>query len=239
MSTSTKPELKRAELPERKNTDPFSDFAKQCKKKLGYERAYADSKNLTLQMQAESVLHRMGIKPLQGVDEYCDWRRKTDGYKWMRETGHAPHVFAPVIIACSVAAILAIIGSAHWIGIGHAMLGPVILPLCGSVLSLIFAACYWKFCSFVDERFDWRWYTLGTSNNWRPYPDPVPEFALQTALDVKEQLDKGNIEHTWWVYELNDRGPRSYDPFLTLRVGEKNYFLEVWNEPKFNEQRSV
>ncbi|MFN3149680.1 hypothetical protein [Bremerella sp.] len=84
---------------------------------------------------------------------------------------------------------------------------------------------------FVVERV---WLTYDLAH----YTEPVPEFALQTALDIK----KRHPEVNFYVCSLEERR-MVLDPFLVMRVpGDawyKEYYLEVWSEPKFSGEREA
>lgn len=73
---------------------------------------------------------------------------------------------------------------------------------------------------------------------WTPirideYKGLIPEFALQTALDITERCPDAKF----FVEELRlEERPR--DPFLVAFDGAGNaYYLEVWNEPGFVQKR--
>lgn len=84
---------------------------------------------------------------------------------------------------------------------------------------------------FVVERM-WMTYDLAH------YTEPVPEFALQTAIDIK----KRHPEVNFYVCSLEENR-MVLDPFLVMRVPDgtwyKDYYLEVWNEPKFTGEREA
>jgi len=63
------------------------------------------------------------------------------------------------------------------------------------------------------------------------YQGPVPEFAIQTALDFKKRFG----QRMTFEVEVFERTP---DPFL-VAVGlyGDRYYLEVWNEPKYKQER--
>lgn len=67
------------------------------------------------------------------------------------------------------------------------------------------------------------------------YERPVPEFALQSAVDISKRCHFG----TFHICELS----RTHDPFLIWRIptsksGEwMDLYLEVWNEPNFKGKR--
>ena len=61
----------------------------------------------------------------------------------------------------------------------------------------------------------------------------VPEFALQTALDIKKEYSDVKL----YVEELRLEKVK-LDPFLVAEDPEGNqYYLEVWNEPGFKQKR--
>ncbi len=73
------------------------------------------------------------------------------------------------------------------------------------------------------------------------YAMAVPEFALQTLVDIKEACPEAEI----FVYQMEivreehryaERTPID-DPFLAAAIGDQVYYLEVWNEPKFVQER--
>lgn len=94
-----------------------------------------------------------------------------------------------------------------------------------------------------------RWDEVRTTFSWEQkpllqhvkgaYTQPVPEFALQTACDLKEKLP--HLE--FFVEELvrkTERTRKPMDPFLVVRDSSgTNYYLEVWNEPGYKHERMV
>lgn len=76
------------------------------------------------------------------------------------------------------------------------------------------------------------------------YDKRVPEFALQTACDLKEKCPEAGI----YIEELRVESRPAPDPFLVVqikhpsydgRVATRPYYLEVWNEPKYKQEREV
>jgi len=57
------------------------------------------------------------------------------------------------------------------------------------------------------------------------YPRPIPEIALQKACEIKRALPAAEF----MVMELNVHP----DPFLMVRLGTEEFYIEVWDEPKF------
>lgn len=58
------------------------------------------------------------------------------------------------------------------------------------------------------------------------YMEPIPEFVLSKAVQIKEKLPEVKL----YVHHLNQ--PK-LDPFLIAAFGNEVYFVEVWDEPKF------
>lgn len=77
-----------------------------------------------------------------------------------------------------------------------------------------------------------------TYAEWTPIPigkytRPIPEFALQTAVDLKQKCP----EAEFFVEELQLK-KRALDPFLVVHDSQGNkHYLEVWNEPGFTQKR--
>lgn len=84
---------------------------------------------------------------------------------------------------------------------------------------------------YVTER-TWMMYDLAH------YTEPVPEFALQTALDIK----KRHPEVSFYICSLEENR-MVLDPFLVMRIPDggwhRDYYLEVWNEPRFSGEREA
>jgi hypothetical protein len=80
-----------------------------------------------------------------------------------------------------------------------------------------------------------------TGNSWRieiakwtptlltQYEHPVPEFVLDKAIKIKELLP----EVQFHVQHLED--PKA-DPFLIASLGKEIYYIEAWDEPRFEEK---
>lgn len=80
---------------------------------------------------------------------------------------------------------------------------------------------------------DFRSWTTGwfTAASWghtplTEYEQPIPEFVLDKALRIKERLP----EVTFHIQHLNE--PKA-DPFLIGHLGKEIYYIEAWDEPRF------
>ncbi len=70
------------------------------------------------------------------------------------------------------------------------------------------------------------------------YKEPIPEYALQTAVDIKQLYPEAEFR----VCTLTER-KIVVDPFLVLRTRHgrdiRDYYLEVWNESEFKGEREA
>jgi hypothetical protein len=58
------------------------------------------------------------------------------------------------------------------------------------------------------------------------YDQPIPEFVLDKAVRIKEALPEVHFN----VQHLDD--PKA-DPFLVAVVGKEVYYVDAWDEPRF------
>lgn len=74
--------------------------------------------------------------------------------------------------------------------------------------------------------------TTGNSFEWdgvpiREYRLPIPEFAIRKAIAVSRALPSAQL------YVESIRQKPMADPFLVAVLGRERYYIEVWDEPKF------
>lgn len=67
-----------------------------------------------------------------------------------------------------------------------------------------------------------------TNTEIKNYQQPIPEFVLRKALQIKEKVPDAQF----FVEHLEEK----YDPFLKVKHGNLDLYIEVWNEPKFEFQ---
>lgn len=77
---------------------------------------------------------------------------------------------------------------------------------------------------------------IGSSYEWRSvrikeYNKQIPEFVLQTAVDVQKAFPS--------MVLLVEEIQATTDPFLVVTNGAHDYYLEVWNEPSYKQERVV
>lgn len=104
------------------------------------------------------------------------------------------------------------------------------LLLCGIAGLLNTAICFIAFNLTVDtieyKPIGWNRHIISE------YPEQIPEFVLETALSVKERLPEAEFCIDSFV---KNEGVGC--PFLVMCYQRDEYYLEVWNEPKFKAQR--
>jgi hypothetical protein len=108
-------------------------------------------------------------------------------------------------------------------------------------IGCVFAA--WVVCMVARHKraviYSARWDSSYISN----YRRPIPDFALERALQVKAALPEANF----YVQELTESTniqhtefkPAPPDPFLVMDYRGVQLHLDVWNEPKFEGRRTV
>ena len=60
----------------------------------------------------------------------------------------------------------------------------------------------------------------------KEYDHPIPEFVLDKAVKIKEAMPEVEFR----VHHLNDA---RYDPFLIAILGKEIYYIDAWDEPRF------
>ena len=65
------------------------------------------------------------------------------------------------------------------------------------------------------------------------YDQPIPEFAIDTALHIKQAIPEATFSIEHFVHW------RTNDPFLSFKVpgGQRRFVVEVWDEPEFTAER--
>lgn len=66
------------------------------------------------------------------------------------------------------------------------------------------------------------------------YGQPVPEFAIDTALQIKQAIPEAEFSIEHFVHWSTN------DPFLSFKVPgvQRRFVVEVWDEPDFEAERS-
>ena len=210
------------ELQEGKDLNPT--LHEECSEMLNYSVGADDLVGAIMPADLRKVLTKMDLLPFtsESVRTY-----KSQAKYWERiRVWTMPACFGLGVIL-SIIALVAVINVATVSGWWAALVIPVGVSLFVTMCILCAAA------SELDE-ITWERYTLDS------YRQPVPEFALQTAVDIMKAKKAGELSEAvlFSVDCLEISRKPSRDPFLLLRYGRHAvYFLEVWNEPKFKKQR--
>lgn len=77
-------------------------------------------------------------------------------------------------------------------------------------------------------------YRNWTKVRYNDYAYQIPEFVLQTAIDIKKDLPDANL----YIDQLTVAN-FTVDPFLVVNYKQKDYYVEVWNEPKYKQKRTI
>lgn len=84
-----------------------------------------------------------------------------------------------------------------------------------------------------------RWDTIPLDS----YVQPVPTFALMTALALQRAADANGLSCGFYVDRLLGRADvrqERLDPFLVMRTEDGAlHYIEVWDEPSFTQERKV
>lgn len=79
----------------------------------------------------------------------------------------------------------------------------------------------------VNRVFQWGFHAAAWQHTAiTAYVEPIPEFVLQKAVQIKEHCP----EVQFFIHHLND--PKA-DPFLVAMLGDEVYYVEAWEEPRF------
>lgn len=81
---------------------------------------------------------------------------------------------------------------------------------------------------------NWGWKSL-TLPECEKQKIEIPEFAIDTAIKVKERIPAAQLS----VEILMSTERLLGDPFLVVEHGGLKYYLEVWDESKFEKRRTV
>jgi hypothetical protein len=103
----------------------------------------------------------------------------------------------------------------------------------GGLALLLVTGCMFWFTSGLAAKATWKTMSL------REYISPVPEFVLQTAVDIQSQ----NPHAKFFIHYLETE-KMTVDPFLIVILhpdGSRHRldYIEVWNEPGFKGKRMV
>lgn len=76
------------------------------------------------------------------------------------------------------------------------------------------------------DNFSIRWKSIAIAN----YNHPIPEFVLNKAIQIKEENPEVDLK----IEELSVK--EVPDPFLVAKLDEEEYYVDCWDEKKFEDQ---
>lgn len=154
-----------------------------------------------------AALAEVGVRPFNSddVEQY-----KSAEVNKIRKSSVLPFMASVVVVG---GCMYAMVVTDHF---GWAV--PMILALLVAIPS---------FFSGICDAWGQRWVKHALAD----YPSEVPQYALDTALAIREVLP----EAKFYVEALEE----SKDPFLVLSHGQEDLYLEVWDEPDFGTKRTV
>lgn len=221
------------------------DFADQVANTLGYTRLKSQQKD---QIETEKRDKRIAeedkqlLTALKELDIMPFTKVSIAKYKKMRVRQATPRVnkifdwaIALLVISGTIAATSLLTGmimhAMHMEAAQTAFIG--CLMAIPAVICIIVGCCVENDVQNIEKR----WETYGFPN----YDKDIPEFVLQSALDIKEKCP--DLDLQFRIEELrliHLPRPRIPDPFLVVNVAYGPWrYIEVWNEPGFKAERMV
>lgn len=159
------------------------------------------------------------------------WREKLSYRAWVA----AGIAWLMAIIAVGLAFTTGLVGNAFSLSFGAGGIGMFAFAIFLAVLSFVaFPKAWGDNLVFVKTVPVW------TETNMCTYHRAIPEFALQTAVDLKKEFPEAEFV----IEEMQITQQRvvvmTLDPFLRIDLPDGTFhYLEVWNEPGFRGSREV
>ncbi|HSX24464.1 MAG TPA: hypothetical protein VLG69_00670 [Candidatus Andersenbacteria bacterium] len=232
--------LTRVDVPEAQSVVEFDEVAFQAKEVLGYGlpklQLTAENERISQQNALYAAMKELDIRPFdeKQVSQYKAKmaRRHTPlsskfSFAWQFVFGFGLSFGPPLVCALSGIARLCV---------GPGLFGEVFLASgIGTGALLIIVLSYIFRDKSKDSKEDepetvpvaeWKLIPI------QDYRGIVPEFVLQTAIDLKTRCPVA----AFYIDELVE-SRRKLDPFLVVRCVGLQKHIEVWNEPEFKQKR--
>jgi hypothetical protein len=206
--------LVRAKYQEVEVEELFGDIASKAAASLGYNHALGKSKADS----ALAIIHSLDIHPftMESVELY----KEQAMHAALKARRQASLIF--LALAALLYGIATPYAYSHFANSQDIVTIPLAIgAMCGLGAIILFYG-----------RGDWRWAMTEIEN----YNLPIPIHVLQTALRVKAAIPGSKFQVEYLTREYTQEWP---DPFLVLNVGDAYYYLEVWDEPKFEGRKTV
>ena len=218
-------ELFRNEVPKFINENPDITFGRKVRETLGYTELDKRQWNLKSLEFLYQKMREKDIRPFnsESVEKYKKRALKQAKWKFRKSSEIQWRVALFTIVASLISAVICASNRLE----GFCILS---IGICACACMLL--------CWTLGELGDMDWYfTL-----IKDYKEPIPEFVLQTAMDVKQICDEAKMSHKLYVCGIHEMANVYPDPFLVLTINNadmknENLYLEVWNEPTFKGER--
>ena len=194
---------------------------------IGYKHPQRD-RQIGQGILAEA-LRIVGIKPFtsKSVDQYKAKKAKQFGAKKMI----ARMVFVPFVWMVAIPATAFL-----FLDMMNGLNNPKLIPnpvmihfFAWSIpLMIVTAILGIRFGTTRDK--DCRW----VERDLKQYDEPVPEFALATAVELHQRVPGIEFRIDEFKAEAKSR-----DPFLVAVFNGECYYLEVWDEPGYKQERKA
>jgi hypothetical protein len=216
------------------SVDQFEDLPERAEKVLGYSLAKSRKKSATLR----NALAELKLKPFsaESVARYekaalaergaTFWARHPRLYDACEAVGISAWLTGTI-----VGALFSTLATAEWLlGFGHLQSLLCTLASCslGAFAGLAYSIGLHVWGKKSKKAASWVDFELCS------YGSPVPHFALETAVQVKEAMPEARITVRSLIQDSAE-----LDPFLVASSGSESYYLEVWREPHFDAKREA
>ena len=214
--------LERRALPE---ADPQAvitqDVLDYAHHRLGYH--HPEKEKLCREGSLAQALRVAGITPFSHTSV---WKYKEQQVSKF-QTGNGRRAMLCLrflVISLALAVAGAIVFNANDLGL---------IKTIGSVSGTTFAVVFSVFCvicinAIPDKKASWRVVALNE------YVSPVPGFALATAKEIHQRVTGATFFIDEMVVEQVQK-----DPFLVVRGDGEEYYVEVWDEPGYEQKRKA
>jgi hypothetical protein len=197
-----------------------NELAARAAKVLSYDRMAKEEKTASESAVILDWLSEHGIDPFQEktLRKYMRRRMFMETIKLAVRT--PSFIFGFLFLALSATFLRVACAGITTASGGEALAISIFTAITGSTFIAFF---------IVEHTLRWDMDTIAS------YRRPIPEFALQTAVDIRDAHPDAEL----LICELaENRTVR--DPFLVLRLPDgRDLYLEVWNEPGFKRAREV
>jgi len=199
----------------------LGEFDREVSRSLEYTGLNDDAAKLQTQVAIQQTLIDLDLRPFTSasVSAYKQACERKSVKRWPDLAASA----AGVVLAGGLIALPVLIVGALLAATTVAFYAAVVV--CAAILVCIACSVFVAYCG-VDRY--WRMHALCD------YTQPVPEFVLQTALDIQ----KAHPDADFSICTLEENRV-VVDPFLVLHGQGRDYYLEVWNEPTFKQAREA